>query len=87
MATLRLLDACDVLAPEQLQSRAPGTYGSILETMRHLLGSDSWCLFYVNGDRAHRIDEDQMDLIDVWEYGRQVGRVVEVPPRSLDEEP
>jgi len=40
-ATLRLVDACLPLSPEQLGTAAPGTYGSILDTMRHLVGSDS----------------------------------------------
>jgi len=61
-ATLRLVDACLVLSPEQLGTAVPGTYGSILETQRHLVGSDSWYLFTMTGERSHRIDEDHMDL-------------------------
>ena len=34
-ASLRLIDTCLVLTPEQLNAPVPGTYGSILETMRH----------------------------------------------------
>ena len=40
-ATLRLIDTCLALSPEQLETSVPGTYGSILETMRHLVGGDS----------------------------------------------
>lgn len=61
-ASLRLLDACIALSPEQLGTAVPGTYGSILDTQRHLVGSDSWYLFRVTGDGTHRIDEDHMDL-------------------------
>lgn len=61
-ATLRLLDVCAALTPEQLETAVPGTYGSILETLRHLVGADSWYLFSITGDRARRIDEDRMDL-------------------------
>jgi len=61
-ATLRLLDACLALSPEQLGTTVPGTYGSILDTQRHLVGSDGWYLFRVTGDDTHRIDEDHMDL-------------------------
>ena len=61
-ATLRLLDACRDLGPEQLQTAVPGTYGSILDTVRHLVGSDSWYLFTITGGRTPRIDEDHMDL-------------------------
>ncbi len=154
-ATLRLVDACLALSPEQLGTVVPGTYGSILETVRHLVGADSGYLFVVSGGRTSRIDEDHLSLpdlraamegdgtawsqllgenlnpdavlvrrrddgsqaqaplgirlaqalhhgtdhrsqictalttlgveppaIDVWDYGRQDGRVIEVPPTS-----
>ena len=61
-ATTQLIDACKELPPEQLQTVAPGTYGPILRTMQHLVGSDSWYLFDITGDRARRIDPEQMDL-------------------------
>lgn len=154
-ASLRVVDACLALTPEQLGTAVPGTYGSILDTVRHLVGSDSWYLFRLSGDRGHVVDEDRMDLgelraameghggawseilardpdpdaivvgrnddgsetraatgirlaqvlhhgtdhrsqvctalttlgveppaIDVWDYGAQVGRLVEVPPTT-----
>jgi len=61
-ATLRLVDACLPLSPEQLGTAAPGTYGSILDTMRHLVGSDSSYLFTMTGGRTALIKEDGMDL-------------------------
>lgn len=61
-ATLRLIDACLLLSPEQLETAVPGTYGSILDTMRHLVGADSSYLFVTSGERTARIDEDRMDL-------------------------
>jgi uncharacterized damage-inducible protein DinB len=61
-ATLRLIDACLPLSAEQLATAVPGTYGSILDTMRHLIGSDSWYLFVITGGRTPRIDEDHMSL-------------------------
>jgi uncharacterized damage-inducible protein DinB len=61
-ATLRLVDASLQLTPQQVETTVPGTYGSILETLRHLIGGDSWYLFYITGDRARRIDDDHMDL-------------------------
>jgi uncharacterized damage-inducible protein DinB len=55
-ATRRLIDACAELAPDQVLQPAPGTYGSILETFRHLVGTDCWYLtFFRDGPRA--IDE------------------------------
>jgi uncharacterized damage-inducible protein DinB len=61
-ATLQLLDTCLALSPEQLGTAVPGTYGTILETARHLVGSDSWDLFVASGDRKPLVNADQMDL-------------------------
>jgi uncharacterized damage-inducible protein DinB len=61
-ATLRLLDACLPLTPAQLDTTVPGTYGSILQTMRHLIGADASYLFVLTGGRTAEIEEDEMDL-------------------------
>ena len=61
-ATLRLVDACLALSAEQLRTTVPGTYGSILETMRHLVVGDSSYLIAMTGKRSPLVDEDQMDL-------------------------
>jgi uncharacterized damage-inducible protein DinB len=61
-ATLRLIDACLVLSPEQLETAVPGTYGSILATMRHLVGADCWYLFTLSGGRIPDIEDDGMGL-------------------------
>ena len=61
-ATLRLLDECSALSPKQLGTSVPGTYGSILATMRHLAGGDSLYLLWLTGDRKHAVDVDEMDL-------------------------
>jgi uncharacterized damage-inducible protein DinB len=154
-ATLRLIDACLALTPEQQGAAAAGTYGSILDTSRHIVGADAMYLFVLTDGRTPPIDEDEMDLselravmegngeawskllaedldpdavhvrrrddgsethaptsfriaqalhhgsdhrsqictalttlgmqppaIDVWDFGREQGRVVDVPPRS-----
>jgi uncharacterized damage-inducible protein DinB len=64
-ATLRLVDTCLALSTEQLGSVVPGTYGSILETVRHLVGADTWYLYVMSGNRTSLIDEDHMDLPDL----------------------
>jgi len=61
-ATVRLIETCLALSPERLETEVPGTYGSILETMRHFVGGDSCYLFCVTGDRARRIENEEMDL-------------------------
>jgi len=61
-ATLRLVDTCLPLSSEQLGTAVLGTYGSILETVRHLVGADASYLFTMTGGRTSLIDEDRMDL-------------------------
>jgi uncharacterized damage-inducible protein DinB len=64
-ATMRLVDACLALSPQQLETTVPGTYGSIIDTLRHCIGSDAWDLFVATGDRASLIDEDDMHLSEL----------------------
>ena len=56
-ATERLIDACGTLTPEQLRTPAPGTYGSILATLGHIVGSDGWYLSFFREQPAP-IDQD-----------------------------
>ena len=59
-ATMRLIDTCLQLTPEQLEAAVPGTYGSIMDTLRHFVGGDSYYLSHLTGDQE--IDTDHMDL-------------------------
>jgi len=61
-ATLRLLDACADLTPEQLETNLPGTYGTILDTLRHLVGADRSYLVLLSGGRVSDIDEPSSDI-------------------------
>jgi uncharacterized damage-inducible protein DinB len=61
-ATLRLIDVCLPLSREQLDATAAGTYGSILATMRHVVGSDASYLFVLTEGRVAEIEEDSLDL-------------------------
>jgi uncharacterized damage-inducible protein DinB len=60
-ATLRLIDACRSLPPESLGTTVPGTFGSILDTMRHLVGADASYLHVLAG--TPEVDSDSLDLI------------------------
>jgi uncharacterized damage-inducible protein DinB len=64
-ASLRSIDVCLGLTPEQLETEVPGTYGSILATMQHLVGADASYLFVIGGGTFPRIDEDAMTLVDL----------------------
>lgn len=55
-ATEQLIDACRSLTPEQLSTPVPGTYGSILDSFRHLVSTDCWYLTFF-GDQPQRIEE------------------------------
>lgn len=48
-ATRCLLDACSELSAEQLEAGADGVYGSIIDTLRHLVGADASYLVAVAG--------------------------------------
>ena len=61
-ATQRLLEACAALEPRQLDTTVPGTYGSIRDTLRHLVGADAGYLFTLTGGRMPEVEEDQLDL-------------------------
>lgn len=61
-ATISLIDACAALTAEQLEADVPGMYGSILVTMRHLVGADASYLFVTSGERTPAINEETMDL-------------------------
>jgi uncharacterized damage-inducible protein DinB len=39
-ATLRLIEYCQALADEHLDATIPGTFGTVRETLRHLVGAD-----------------------------------------------
>ena len=61
-ATMTLIDSCLALDPGQLETAVPGTYGSILETMRHTVAADASYLFVLSGGAVDEIDEGSMDL-------------------------
>ena len=64
-ATLKVIDACLALGDEQLATTVPGTYGSILDTMRHLVGADASYLELLSGGRVEGIDEGSMSLAEL----------------------
>jgi uncharacterized damage-inducible protein DinB len=61
-ATQQLLDACTVLSPDQLAAGLPGTFGPILETLRHLVGADRSYLVALTGGAMPAVDTDTSGL-------------------------
>jgi uncharacterized damage-inducible protein DinB len=74
-ATLRLIDACLTLTPEQLDTPVPGTYGTIMETVRHSVEGDTYYLSHLTGDPDREVDSSQMDL-------RELRAAMEVDERT-----
>jgi uncharacterized damage-inducible protein DinB len=67
-ATLRVMDVCAGLDPAQLETTAPGTYGTILDTIRHIAAADSGYLFAMTGGKVQpidEVDEKQMNLAEL----------------------
>ena len=60
-ATIRVLDACAGLDTAQLTTTVPGTYGSILDTLRHLVGGDVFYLDVLRGE-PEPFDEGSSDI-------------------------
>ena len=58
-ASLRLIDACRELTPEQLDTKVPGTYGSILDTLRHFVTSDRGYLALFTDGALPLITDDE----------------------------
>ena len=61
-ATLVVLDQLAPLTDEQLATNVPGTYGTILDTARHLVGADRWYLFTLTNGAVDEIEESTMDV-------------------------
>jgi uncharacterized damage-inducible protein DinB len=52
--TARLLAFCEALPPETAEARTSGTFGTLLETFSHVVGSDSGYIRILGGDAPAR---------------------------------
>ena len=57
-ATLVLLDVCASLTEEQLATTVPGTYGSLIGTLRHTVAADAGYLELLAPGEVTPIDEE-----------------------------
>jgi uncharacterized damage-inducible protein DinB len=73
-ATITLIDSCSQLSSEQLDATAEGTYGSIIKTMRHLVGSDTSYLYSLTGRPGEYVDTDEMGLAEMRDVMQAEGR-------------
>jgi uncharacterized damage-inducible protein DinB len=61
-ASIRVLDACVTLDEGQLATTVPGTYGSIIDTLRHLVDGDVFYLNVLRGGQPEPFDKEGSDL-------------------------
>jgi uncharacterized damage-inducible protein DinB len=61
-ATIRQIDVCSALDEAQLATTVPGTYGSILDTLRHIVDGDVFYLNILRGGEPEPFDKDTSDL-------------------------
>ncbi len=73
-ATLLLIDACQSLDGEVLNATTPGTYGTIRDTLHHLVGADQSYLATVTGERpASPLPGEPVSLQALADLTRQLG--------------
>ncbi len=73
-ATMAVIDACRSLDPAQLDATETGTYGSILATLRHMVGADAFYLGVLAPGHAPRFDESTLSLDELRDAMHEVGR-------------
>jgi uncharacterized damage-inducible protein DinB len=61
-ASIRVLDACATLDDTQLATAVPGTYGSILDTLRHLVEGDVFYLDVLRGGEPEVFDPEGSEI-------------------------
>ena len=63
-ATQRLIESFRELTPEQLATPAHPTFGSVLETLRHLVAVDVWYLTFFPVEQHPPLDEQAATSLD-----------------------
>jgi uncharacterized damage-inducible protein DinB len=89
-ANAQILAACQKLAADQLAAAAPGTYGTIRDTLEHIIRAEADYVGRMMGNRPQPSFkwEDQPALADLSAYAEQVAgalldAVQRIPPTRL----
>jgi uncharacterized damage-inducible protein DinB len=89
-ANAQVLAACQKLVIDQLATAAPGTYGTIRDTLEHLIRAEADYVGRLTGDRPQQSFkwEDQPNLADVSTFAEQVAgalldAVQRIPPTQI----
>jgi uncharacterized damage-inducible protein DinB len=75
-ATLRLIEHCQGLADEHLDATVPGTFGSIRDTLRHLVSSEEGYFWTITRERL-----SEPLLAGPVPLGELAGRIRRLGPR------
>lgn len=84
-ANLGLFDACMGLTDEQLDTSAVGTYGTIRDTLHHIVAAENYYLWVLTGrPRDSRLTQDTpLTLTELREMAQQAGTaLIEVAART-----
>jgi uncharacterized damage-inducible protein DinB len=72
-ANLRLLDACTALDEQQLAATTSGTFGTIYNTLRHIVGAENSYLSRLTGQAVPFNRDDTPDLATLRRYALHAG--------------
>jgi uncharacterized damage-inducible protein DinB len=61
-ATIRLIDLCENLPPQDLRHAVPGTRGPIIETLAHIVDDDTWSVDVLEERSLIEAEEAGLDL-------------------------
>src|SRR5512143_1416148 len=77
-ANARVLAACQELTADQLAATAPGTYGSIRDTLRHIIRAEADYVGRMRGEEPQPSFDwaNKPELADVATYAGQVGEAL-----------
>lgn len=90
-ATLRLIEHCQGLADEHLDATIPGTFGTIRDTLQHLVAAEEGYFWGLTGERlAEPLPDEPVPLGELADRIRRLGprwellaQDAEVPSREL----
>jgi uncharacterized damage-inducible protein DinB len=84
-ATLRLIEYCQGLADEHLDATIPGTFGTIRETLRHLVEGEEGYFRIVTGERlSEPLPDGPVPLDELAERIRRLGPRWELLAQDTD---
>jgi uncharacterized damage-inducible protein DinB len=73
-ATLRLIELCQGLDPSYLEATTPGTYGTIRQTLQHLVSAEEGYYWTVTRERlAEPLTDEPVTLDELAERIRRLG--------------